>query len=77
MAVGDFNLDGQPDLATANLGNNNVGIPAGQRPGGTFGTASIYPVGASPLSVAVGDFNANGKPDLASANEGANTVTSC
>ena len=34
MAVGDFNLDGKPDLATANAGSDNVTILLGDGMGG-------------------------------------------
>src|SRR4030095_9171979 len=69
VAVGDFNLDGKPDLAVANQDSNNVTILLGNGMGG-FTQPSSSPVGAgfAPRSVAVGDFNLDGKPDLATAN---------
>ena len=71
VAVGDFNLDGKPDLAVANVDSNNVTILLGNGIGG-FTQPAGSPVGAGtgPLSVAVGDFNLDGKPDLAVANAG-------
>src|SRR5262245_57650525 len=76
VAVGDFNLDGQPDLAVANTGTNNVTILLGDGMG-RFTQAAGSPVGAGapPRSVAVGDFNLDGKPDLAVANTSSNNVT--
>src|SRR5204862_441374 len=76
VAVGDFNRDGKPDLATANTSSNTVTILLGNGTGG-FSQAAGSPVavGAGPQSVAVGDFNRDGKPDLATANAGSNNVT--
>ena len=76
MAVGDFNLDGKPDLAVANYSSDNVTILLGNGMGG-FTQPAGSPVGAgtAPRSVAVGDFNLDGKPDLAVANSGTNNVT--
>jgi VCBS repeat-containing protein len=77
VAVGDFNSDGDPDLAVANLDSNNVSVLLGVGDG-TF-TAPInfpvFPVGNGPTSVAVGDFNGDGKPDLAVANVRSNNVS--
>jgi len=75
-AVGDFNLDGKPDLAVTNLFSNNVTILLGNGSGG-FNQPAGSPVGVGsvPRSVAVGDFNLDGKPDLAVANEGSDNVT--
>ena len=42
---------------------------------GGFGTATNFPVGTQPDSVAVGDFNSDMKPDLAASNFGSNTVS--
>jgi len=76
VAVGDFNGDGKPDLATANFGSGNVSILL--RDGtGDFTAAATSPetAGTNPQSVAVGDFNGDGKPDLATANSGSGNVT--
>jgi len=62
VAVGDFNADGQPDLAVANF--DNVSILLGNA-NGTFQAAVNYFAGVLLSSVAVGDFNADGWTDLA------------
>ena len=65
VAIGDFNHDGKPDLATANAsGFGNISILLGNGDG-TFATAVTYPVGAASSGLAVGDFNGDGKQDLA------------
>ena len=76
VAVGDFNGDGFPDLATANAGDNTVTVLLGNGSGGfTAAAGSPFTVGASPYSIVVGDFNEDGVPDIATANGGDNTVS--
>ena len=76
ITIGDFNLDGKPDLATANPNSNNVTILLGDGNGGfTQAAGSPVAVGANPNSVAVGDFNLDGKADLATVNITADNVT--
>ncbi|MCZ8362164.1 MAG: FG-GAP-like repeat-containing protein, partial [Microcystis sp. LE19-251.1A] len=67
VTVGDFNGDGKSDLATANVGSNNVSVLLGTGTG-SFGPATNFSVGGGPFSVTVGDFNGDGKSDLAVAN---------
>ncbi len=74
VAVGDFNVDGKPDLATANGGANTVSVLLGNGSGG-FGAKTDFPAGARSSAIAVDDLNLDGKPDLATANGGANTVS--
>ncbi|MEA2446187.1 MAG: hypothetical protein QOJ12_3479, partial [Thermoleophilales bacterium] len=55
LAVGDFNRDGKPDLATANSFSNNVTILLGDGTGGFRATtSSTGTTGHHPLSFAVG-----------------------
>ncbi len=75
VAVGDFNGDGIPDLATANF-SNTVTVLLGNGLGGfTPAPNSPFAVGSLPYSVAVADFNGDGIPDLVTANSGNGTVT--
>jgi hypothetical protein len=68
VAVGDFNGDGNQDLAVANDFNGNLSVLLG-RGDGTFQAAVNYNVfGYLPVDIVVGDFNRDGKVDLATAN---------
>ena len=72
MAVGDFNGDGNSDLALGNPANSvdrsEVDVLLGDGTGG-FGAASVFSSGGGcPTSIAVGDFNGDGISDLAVAN---------
>lgn len=73
-AVGDFNGDGNQDLAVANNGSGDVSVLLGNGDG-TFRAALRFGVGRIPRSVGVGDFNGDGWQDLAVANEDSNNVS--
>jgi hypothetical protein len=75
VAVGDFNRDGNLDLAIANSGpilsccGGTVTVLLGNGSGGfSLAPGSPLVVGSVPVFVAVGDFNGDGKPDLAVVN---------
>jgi hypothetical protein len=75
VAVGDFNGDGNPDLAIADQ-PGNVTVLSGNGSGGfTPATGSPFATGDTPASVVVADFGGDGKPDLAIANLASNSVT--
>jgi Bacterial Ig-like domain (group 3)/FG-GAP-like repeat len=77
VAVGDFNGDGNLDLAVANEcvisacdsdnGNGSVSVLLGNGDG-TFQGTSFYVPGINAYSVTVADFNGDGKADIAAAN---------
>jgi hypothetical protein len=71
--VGDFNADGKPDVAVADINGSELSVFLNQG-GGKFAAQAIYAVGGGPSSVAVGDFNGDGRPDLAVSNRTDNTV---
>ena len=74
MAVGDFNGDGQPDVAVINSGANGVNVFLNG--GGCLSVVYAIPAtGLGPSSIAAADFNGDGKLDLAVANSGSNNVT--
>jgi len=74
VVVGDFNGDGKPDLAVANVNSNNVSVLLGNGDG-TFEAARNFGAGVRPEFLAVGDFKGDGKPDLAVANMDSNDVS--
>ncbi|MGD0178556.1 MAG: VCBS repeat-containing protein [Terriglobales bacterium] len=64
IAVGDFNQDGNLDLAVvAGDEDEAVSIFLGNG-NGTFGKPRSYPISLFPNSVVTGDFNGDGKLDL-------------
>jgi uncharacterized protein (DUF2141 family) len=68
VAVGDFNGDGNLDLAVADAGyfHDGAGVSVLLGNGdGTFQSAVTYEAGVACFLVAVADFNGDGKPDLA------------
>jgi hypothetical protein len=71
---GDFNNDGFPDAATANVADNTVSILLG-RGDGTFETQQVVAVGGSPHGLAVLDADGDGDPDIATANTSGNNVS--
>jgi hypothetical protein len=76
LAVGDFNGDGSPDIAVADLGDNTVTVLLGNGSGGfTQAPGSPFAAGNQPHDIAVGDFNGDGIQDLAVASENASDIT--
>ena len=73
LAAGDFNGDGNLDLAAALPNSNQIQILLGSGTG-TFTSRAIYAVGMHPTSVTAGDFNGDGKLDLACAANGSSSV---
>jgi hypothetical protein len=68
LAVGDFNRDGNADLAaTTLLPSGAVSVLLGNG-AGAFGSAQAFTVGGRPESIAAGDINGDGKPDIVTAN---------
>jgi Ca2+-binding RTX toxin-like protein len=72
VSIGDFNLDGKPDVATANFSNftnNYVSILLNTTPTGAttpdFAPFVSFPTGILPFSLSIGDINGDGKPDVA------------
>ena len=75
-ATGDFNRDGNLDLATANNTGNTVSLLT------SIGTATFLtpgriplPFGSFPADVVVGDFNNDTRMDIVSANEQTNNIS--
>ena len=74
VTTADFNGDGKPDLAVANILNGTVSVFLNNGDG-TFATKVDYTTGTYPESVTSADFNGDGHPDLAVANQISNTVS--
>ena len=74
--MGDFNGDGDPDLAVADQSPGEILVLLGGA-GGTFTgpTESLDQPTAALSAVAVGDFNRDGDPDLAVANVNPSSVS--
>jgi len=76
IVAGDFNNDGNLDLAVANYGDNSVTLLLGNGDG-TFtpSSGSPYAVGGGPSAITAADFNGDGKLDLAVVNSMDNAVS--
>jgi hypothetical protein len=76
LAVGDFNGDGQEDLAVIECGGTGesaVVILLGDGTG-KFRKSASYPSGVETTGVAVADFNGDGHSDVAVANNSGNVM---
>jgi hypothetical protein len=74
LVAGDFNGDGNLDIAVANEDGNTITVLLGNG-NGSFTAAASPDTGDGPGSIVEGDFNGDGVPDLATANHLDNTVT--
>jgi hypothetical protein len=71
---GDFDNDGMPDAATANVADSTVSVVLG-RGDGTFDPQQVMPVGGQPHGLAVLDADGDGDPDIVTANTTSNTMS--
>lgn len=70
VAVGDFDLDGKPDVAVVHGVGATVAVYRNVGGGGTvaFDAPVSFATGNSPEHLAVGDLDGDGRPDIATAN---------
>ena len=80
VVTGDFNNDGNLDLAALNGGGsyvvgpgNTITVRLGDGLGG-FGAANSFPTNNGPRSMAVGDFNNDGNLDVVTVNYIVNSI---
>lgn len=64
IAIGDFNNDGRPDVATVNTPSSTVSVFLNDGAGG-LQAAQNSAAGSSPDSLGVADFNGDGTQDIA------------
>ncbi len=73
IGIGDFNQDGDPDMAVINRDSSDLNVLIGAT-GATFTTSPPIPLppgtqaGGGPADIAVGDFNGDADPDLVVSN---------
>jgi hypothetical protein len=74
VTSGDFNKDGNLDLAVANRESDTVSVLLGNG-AGDFAPKVDFATGSFPISLTTGDFNKDGSLDLAVANINSNSVS--
>ncbi|MDO8209096.1 VCBS repeat-containing protein [Conexibacter sp. CPCC 206217] len=73
IAVGDFNGDGNNDLAVADVGSNTVTVASGDG-GGGFGAPSSFFVGSQPTELLARDVDGDDKLDLITLNSASDRI---
>lgn len=76
IAIGDFNSDGKPDVATVKAATNVAIVYFGNGNGSILSRTQVN-VGINPIAIASADFNNDGKLDFATANKGDSSITLC
>jgi Flp pilus assembly secretin CpaC len=74
IVTGDFDGDGNTDIAVTDKNNKRVLILLGNGDG-TFQAPVAYMTGSNPVALVAQDFDGDGHPDLAVVNQGDNTVS--
>ena len=72
----DFDGDGHPDLAVANVNDNSVAVLRDRTVGngGFWGAITLTGGLSQPTALAIGDFNSDGKPDLVVVNNAGDSL---
>jgi hypothetical protein len=66
IVTGDFDNDGKPDLATANVQSSDISLLSGDG-AGAFAPSSTFGIAGAPEGLAAYDFDGDGRTDLAAA----------
>ena len=74
VAAGDFDDDGEADLALATGGDETIGVLLGNGDG-TLQTEQTRAVDAAPTAISVGDFDGDALPDVAVLSQRADLAT--
>jgi hypothetical protein len=74
LVAGDFNGDGNADLAVADAGTGEVAVLTGNGDG-TFSAPTYYAAGSGACAIVAADLDHDGHPDLATANQADNSVS--
>ena len=75
LITADLNLDGFPDLVSANTKNSTLSVLI-SKGDGTFRKTLTFPVASEPTTIAVGDINGDSIPDLLINSRGTGQFTS-
>ena len=75
LITADLNLDGFPDLVSANAKNNTLSVLI-SKGDGTFRKTLTFLVASEPTTIATGDVNGDGIPDLLTNSRGTGQFTS-
>jgi len=78
VAIGDFDGNGMPDLATTDYSNNTVSVFRNKGTAGgalSFALHQDFTIGNDPQGIAVGDLDGDGLPDIVATNAGDGTLS--
>ena len=78
VAIGDFDGNGMPDLATTDYSNNTVSVFRNKGTAGgalSFASHKDFTIGNDPQGIAVGDLDGDGLPDIVATNAGDGTLS--
>lgn len=74
ISTGDFNADGNMDIACSNFGDTSVSVLVGNG-AGSFSAPHYFVVGFGGNYLSVADFNADGKKDIVTVNESTTNIS--